>query len=295
MPERGHHTRLDAALAGAARGTTSGRALNALPFRVEARRQALRRRTQLTFTLVLLLPWLLLLAFQVGGDAGQEAPALVDLATAGATNFAMFVVFASAGFLLGIVVALFCGDTVASEAAWSSLRYLLAAPVPRARLLRSKLAVALTFSALAVLALVVSALLAGGVGFGWAGFTTPLAGTLSVTDSFVRLGVVVAYVLVTMLLVASLAFALSVRTDAPLGAVGGAVVLVVVLDIVDAITALGDWREISPRHYTTAWIDALGETVVWQGMTRGAAVTLAWSAVLVAVAFWHFGRKDVLS
>ena len=51
--------------------------------------------------------------------------------------------FVSAGFLLVVAVALFCGDTVASEASWASLRYLLAAPVPRARLLRQKLAVAL--------------------------------------------------------------------------------------------------------------------------------------------------------
>ena len=50
----------------------------------------------------------------------------------------------SAGFLLVVAVALFCGDTVASEAGWSSLRYLLAAPVPRTRLLRQKLAVAMT-------------------------------------------------------------------------------------------------------------------------------------------------------
>ena len=67
----------------------------------------------------------------------------VDRATTGGLNFAAFSFFVSAGFLLVVAVALFCGDTVASEASWSSLRYLLAAPVPRARLLRQKLAVAL--------------------------------------------------------------------------------------------------------------------------------------------------------
>ena len=44
--------------------------------------------------------------------------------------------FVSTGFLLVVVVALFFGDTVASEASWSGLRYLLAAPIPRTRLLR---------------------------------------------------------------------------------------------------------------------------------------------------------------
>jgi len=300
MPERGHHTRLDAALATPPpwEDATHPRPLpvrNTLPLRVETHRQALRRRTQLTFLLLLVLPWLLMLAFVVGGDAGSDAPALVDLATSGAANFAFFLVFASSGFLLGVVVALFSGDTVASEASWSSLKYLLAAPVPRSRLLVRKLVVALVSCVLAVALLVGSGFVAGGVAWGWKPFVTPLAGTLTAGASLARLGIVVVYVLIMQLFMASLAFLLSVWTDAPLGAVGGAVVLVVVLDILDAVTALGRWRELSPRHYTTVWIDALGDTVVWSGMAKGALVCLAWSAALLALAFWHFRRKDIVS
>ena len=54
----------------------------------------------------------------------------------------VFTLFASTSFLLVVIVALFAGDTVPSEASWSSLRYLLAAPVRRERLLRQKLIVA---------------------------------------------------------------------------------------------------------------------------------------------------------
>ena len=45
---------------------------------------------------------------------------------------------------------------------------------------------------------------------------------------------------------AGLAFLLSVSTDSPLGAVGGAVGLIIVSNILDAVTALGGWREILP-------------------------------------------------
>ena len=89
------------------------------------------------------------------------------MATDGGLNFAAFSLFVSAGFLLVVVVALFCGDTVASEASWSSLRYLLAAPVPRARLLRQKLAVALAYATIGVVTLPVMSLVAGTVAFGW--------------------------------------------------------------------------------------------------------------------------------
>ena len=48
------------------------------------------------------------------------------------------------------------------------------------------------------------------------------------------------------------ALLLSVWTDAPLGAVGGAVMLLIVSTILDAVTALGDWRRFLPTHYSYA-------------------------------------------
>ena len=62
----------------------------------------------------------------------------------------MVSLFFSASFLLIVVISLFFGDTIASEASWSSLRYLLAMPVPRIRLLRQKVLVAGLLSVLAL-------------------------------------------------------------------------------------------------------------------------------------------------
>ena len=149
-----------------------------LPLRVEMIRQLRRRRTMIAFLILLVLPWILVGAFKLGGPAqpGNGAPGLVDLATVGGLNFAAFSFFASAGFLLVVAVALFCGDTVASEASWSSLRYLLAAPVPRARLLRQKLAVALVYASVAVVSFPAMSLLAGTVVFGWHPLRLPATG-----------------------------------------------------------------------------------------------------------------------
>src|SRR6266571_2802654 len=149
-----------------------------LPFRVEAIRQLRRRRTMIAFGILLVLPWVLVGAFEVSGpaSAGNGTPGLVAVATHGGLNFAAFSFFVSAGFLLVVAVALFCGDTVASEASWSSLRYLLAAPVPRARLLRQKLAVALTYSSIAITTLAVMALVAGTIAFGWHPLRLPATG-----------------------------------------------------------------------------------------------------------------------
>ncbi|MEV8535548.1 ABC transporter permease [Streptomyces sp. NPDC051211] len=269
-----------------------------LPLRVEALRQWRRRRTLVMGGVLAALPFILIIAFAVGGgpDGGPDGRiTLIDTATASGANFAATSLFVSAGFLLVVPVALFCGDTVASEAGWSSLRYLLASPVPRARLLWSKLVVALGFSLAAMVLLPVVALAAGTVAYGWGPLKLPAGGSLPAGDTLPRLALVVAFIFVSQLVTAGLAFWLSTRTDAPLGAVGGAVGLTIVGNVLDAVTALGDWREFLPAHWQYAWADALQPHLEWGGMVKGAAVSVSYAVVLIALAFRGFARKDIVS
>jgi ABC-2 type transport system permease protein len=266
-----------------------------LPLRIEFIRQLKRRRTQLVALVLLLLPILVAIAFKVGGQQTSGGAALVDIATTGATNFALFTEFAAIGFLLVVIVALFCGDTVASEASWSSLRYLLAVPVPRSRLLRQKLVVSLTLSFGANLLLPLWGYVVGGLFFGWAPARSPLGGTFTTSEAVTRLVIVVGYECVQSLVVAGLAFLLGVMTDAPLGAVGGAVLLVVVSNILDSISALDPYRRYLPTHYQYSWLDALGPTVVWDDMLRGIGLSLVYAAAFLGAAWVRFQRKDITS
>ncbi|MFD6418185.1 ABC transporter permease [Streptomyces sp. NPDC060194] len=274
-----------------------------LPLRVEVVRQLRRRRTMVMGGILAALPFVLIVAFAIGGnpgggedgDGGGSRINLMDTATASGANFAATSLFVSAGFLLVVPVALFCGDTVASEASWSSLRYLLAAPVPRARLLWSKLAVALGFSAAAMVLLPVVALAAGTVAYGWGPLQIPTGGSVPAGEAVGRLAIAVAFVFVSQLVTAGLAFWLSTRTDAPLGAVGGAVGLTIVGNVLDAVTALGDWRDFLPAHWQFAWVDAIQPKLEWSGMIQGSAVSVTYALVLFALAFRGFARKDIVS
>ncbi|MEU4917759.1 ABC transporter permease [Streptomyces parvus] len=281
------------------------RAGRTLPLRVEAMRQLRRRRTLLMGGVLAALPFILIIAFAIGGTpdgedggggrGGGSRINLMDVATESAANFAATSLFVSAGFLLVIPVALFCGDTVASEASWSSLRYLLAAPVPRVRLLWSKLVVALGFSLAAMVLLPVVALAAGTAAYGWGPLKLPTGGALSAGDTVPRLAIVVAFIFVSQLVTAGLAFWLSTKTDAPLGAVGGAVFLTIVGNVLDAVTALGSWRDFLPAHWQFAWADALQPQLEWGGMIKGAAVSVTYALILFALAFRGFSRKDIVS
>ncbi|MEU5362992.1 ABC transporter permease [Streptomyces sp. NPDC005925] len=278
----------------AASGYRPGRTL---PPRVELVRQLKRRRTLVMGTILAVLPFVLVLAFAIGGDpeGRGERITLMDTATASGVNFAAVNLFVSAGYLLVVPVALFCGDTVASEASWSSLRYLLAAPVPRTRLLASKLAVALGLSLAAMVLLPLVALAVGTAAYGWGPLHIPAGGALAPGAAAQRLVVVVAYIFVSQLVTAGLAFWLSTKTDAPLGAVGGAVGLTIVGNVLDAVTALGHWRDFLPAHWQFAWADAVQPRPEWSGMIQGTAISLTYALVLFALAFRGFARKDIVS
>lgn len=272
------------------------RADRTLPVRVELARQMRRKRTQISLGFLFVLPFLLLIAFKVGnGSSNRGSGQLVDLATASGANFTVFAMFASASFLLVVVVALFFGDTIASEASWSSLKYLLAIPVPRGRLLRQKAIVGsiLAFAGLVLLPAV--SLLVGVIWYGTGDMVGPTGEALPFGTAVGRVALSVAYLAVHLLWVAGLALLLSVSTDAPLGAVGGAVLVSILSQILDSITALGGLREYLPTHYVYAWSDLLSSDIDWGNIARGVLSALIYAVVFVVLAVRRFNTKDITS
>jgi ABC-2 type transport system permease protein len=274
-----------------------------LPYRVELYRQLKRKRTVFAYGFVLSLPILVAIAVKFGPSGNSGGPTrldsgttdLIGLATMGAANFTTTMLYFSTPFLLVTVVALFNGDTVASEAQWSTLRYLLASPVPRTRLLLQKIKVSLTLSAIAVALVPVSAWIVGWIAFGSKPLQTPLGATFSNSTAISRIVIITIYLAISLLFVAGLAFYLSVRTDAPLGAVGVAVGISILLNILDTITALGSIRDWLPVHYAFTWFDALSSSIDWSSMIRGASYCFICGLFFFALAIDKFAKKDVTS
>jgi ABC-2 type transport system permease protein len=271
-----------------------------LTFAAEFMRQWRRRRTQLALGFMVLLPVVILIAFEIGGEdddgnGNGTFGSIIDVALAGGLNFSLFTLFVSSSFLLIVIFALFFGDTVASEASWGSLRYLLAVPVPRGRLLGIKLAVALVYSLLAVAILIGTGLLLGTLRYGWHPLQSGIAADVPAGEGLLRLLGVAGYMSITMLVVAGIAFLLSVLTDAPLGAVGGAVLLFIISSILDQITALGEIRNFLPTHFARSYLGLLTSPVQFEGIVKGTISALCYAAIFWGLAFWRFTRKDVTS
>lgn len=264
-----------------------------LPIRVEMSRQLHRRRNQIVFALLAALPLLIAGAFTLGTGGGTDN--LVDQATTSGANFALFSVFVTAGFLDTVLIALFFGDTVASEANWSSLRYLLALPVPRGRLLAVKASVA---GLLAAASLVVVPLVAFGLGtlfYGAGPLRSPFGTLLSPGAAAGRIGLTLAYLAVHLLWVAGLALLLSVSTDSPLGAVGATVLVDIIFSILNQITALQSVRPYLPENYVLGWVQLFSPAPDWTQMTWGVFTGLAYGSLLAVAAAVRFARRDIVS
>jgi ABC-2 type transport system permease protein len=141
----------------------------------------------------------------------------------------------------------------------------------------------------------VVALVVGTLAYGGGDLVSPTGESLGYWTAVGRVLLGALYVAIQLSWVAALALLLSVSTDAPLGAVGGAVMVSIVSQILNQITALEDLRDYLPTRFATAWSDLLASQIDWSAMTRGVFSALCYALVFSAAAVWRFQRKDITS
>jgi len=264
--------------------------------RVELVKQVYRLRTYIALGLMAFIPVLITLAVEFGNrpDDPQEQ-SFFAVATASGLNVPLAALTATSSFLLVIVVAVFAGAAVSEEANWGSLRYLLVRPVSRSRLLFSKLIVSCVLALIATVVISVSGLIAGIIFFGWHPVLTPSFQSFSQSEALWKITVATLYVAWCMTGTIALAFMISTITDTTLGAVAGAVGLVVVSHIVNAIRTVGSARTLLITHYWDAWEGMFGRHETTEDMLRGIFLQLPYILIFLAVAWWWFHRRDILS
>ncbi len=209
-------------------------------------------------------------------------------------------------FLLPLAVALFAGDAVAGDASWGSLRYTLARPVSRARVLWSKAAVAGALSLTAVLILALVAFVVGGLAFGWHPLrvTDGSTSTPGHPDSVVvpaatalgHLGVGVLYVGAGMTSIFALAFFLSTTTKRSVVAVAGGVSLTIVSRIFNAdyFPGIAVVNRYMPNNDIDIWQHLFTRSPDLSAVPHFLVLQGVYVAVFMSLAHWWFTRKDVL-
>jgi ABC-2 type transport system permease protein len=210
---------------------------------------------------------------------------------------------------LPVAVAVVAGDSIAGEASSGTLRYLLARPVGRTRLLVAKLITLIVYTLAAVVLVAVTAYLTGILLFGSqpvaatpGGLTTSnisatsLSGTgLSPAEIALRTLGAVSFIAVSMLGVAAIALFLSTVTDSALGAALGALAALITSEVLVTLNAAAAVNPYLPTRYWLAWIDFFRDPIVWRNIERGYAVQAVYVVVFLGAAWAHFATKDITS
>lgn len=112
--------------------------------RAEFTKAAVRTRSLVIAFLLIGLPTLIVVAINARSDRPRrgDGDGLFRLASQSGLLVPAAVLSATSGLLLIIIAGTFAGDSVASDASWGNLRYLLMRPVSRVRLLLAKAFVA---------------------------------------------------------------------------------------------------------------------------------------------------------
>jgi ABC-2 type transport system permease protein len=210
-------------------------------------------------------------------------------------------------FLLPLAVAIFAGEPVAAEASWGSLRYLLARPVQRWRVVLAKATVAALYSVAAVALVVGVSLLTGIVAFGLRSLTvldlqhtTPFvvaSAKFAPLSAIGRLALASGYVIWMLSSTFAFALLLSTLTDRPFSAVAGGVGLGLfsrALDNVPGLHALSPWLPVTDSS-STLWTGFFTRPMHTPGLVHALVVQGVYTGVFLTLAVLRFARSDVLS
>src|ERR1700676_4786360 len=189
-------------------------------FRSELRLVFRRRRNLLLLAVAAVFPLVIGIALRLaaphpqGGGGGSGSGAAFFNQLAGNGVFLTFIALSLLLILvLPVVVAIVSGDSIAGEAGYGTLRYLLAVPAGRTRLLLVKYAMIVVWSVTATFLVSVIALIVG-VALFPAGPVTLLSGTtVSLGTGLVRVLLVTLYVCAAMAAIGAIGLAISTFTE----------------------------------------------------------------------------------
>jgi ABC-2 type transport system permease protein len=255
-----------------------------------------RRRNWVGMAILAAVPILLAVSNKIsppsGGGGGAD---FFDAITSNGLFVALAALTIELPLFLPLAVASIAGDSVAGEANLGTLRYLLAVPVHRTRLLAVKYAAICIFAFAATLLVAATGVLFGLALFGGGDLTLLSGRQIGFGEGVVRLLGVCAYLGVCLCAMGAVGLFASSLTEQPIGASIGVLIFTVGSFILGNIPQLS-W--LHPYLLTHSWMsfgDLLRDPVAWDGIREGLLRAGAYILIFTTAAWARFGTRDVTS
>ncbi|HEU5045018.1 MAG TPA: ABC transporter permease [Nocardioidaceae bacterium] len=254
-----------------------------------------RRRNQAGLLVLMAVPILVAVAVRLTGGGHGDGPDFFSSITDNGLFVALAALTLELPLFLPLAVAAISGDAIAGEANQGTLRYLLAVPVQRTRLLAVKYLAIVVFSFAATLLVTLTGIVMGLALFG-GGSMTLFSGTeIGFGEAVGRVLMATAYLSVGFASLGAVGIFVSTLTEQPIGATIAVVIYCVANFIVDTIPQL-DWlHPYLITHYWTSFGDLLRSPIAWDGVRSGLFLAAVYILVFWCAAWARFAGKDVTS
>jgi ABC-2 type transport system permease protein len=231
---------------------------------------------------------------QGGGGNGPAAAFLTQVAGNGVfLSFLALTIMLT--LMLPLVVAVVSGESLAGEANTGTLRYLLAVPAGRARLLSVKYVAVVLFALVACLLVAASALIMG-VALFPVGPVTLLSGTtVPLSEGLLRLLFVVLYVTAAMAMLGAIGLAISSLTEHPIAAIAAIMILAVSSEVADNIPQFAAVGPYLPSHWWLAFDSILRTPIDATELTHGLFSFAVYIVIFGSIAWARFTTADITS
>jgi ABC-2 type transport system permease protein len=247
-----------------------------------------RKRNLALLAVVAVIPIIIGIGLKLAGDTGPNGgggggPAFLGDVTGNGVFLSFLALVILLTLVLPLVVAVVAGDSIAGEAGYGTLRYLLAVPAGRARLLTVKYLTVVVFG-LAATAVVSAVSLATGVVLFPVGPVTLL-----------RLVLVTLYVAAGMAALAAIGVAISTFTEHAIGAIAALAVLTVASEVADNVPQFSAVQPYLPTHWWLMFDSLLRSPVDTTTLLHGLLSFAIYIVIFGCIAWARFTSSDITS
>jgi ABC-2 type transport system permease protein len=254
-----------------------------------------RRRNIAGMGVLAALPVILAVSIRLSSSGQGGGPDFIS----GIAGNGLFVAFAALALelplFLPLAVSAISGDSVAGEANLGTLRYLLAIPAGRTRLLVIKYLAIVIFAFAATFLVALVGTIMGLALFGGGDMTLLSGAQTSMADGVWRLVLSSLYLAAQFSALGAIGLFVSTLTEQPIGATIAIVLVNVLMFILDSIVQL-DW--LHPwllTHWWTAFGDLLRDPIATESIQRGLITAVVYAGTFWLVAWARLSTKDISS
>jgi ABC-2 type transport system permease protein len=227
------------------------------------------------------------------GSGGEGPAVFIGQIADNGVFLALFAISVLLPVAVPLAVAVVSGDSIAGEAGLGTLRTLLTVPAGRTRLLATKYLSIVVFCLAAYALIAVIALAMGALLFPIGPVTLLSGNAVPLADGLGRLALIVCYVVAGLAALGAVGLALSTFTQHAIAVMATILVIVIVSQILDAVSQVAAIHPYLPTHYWFSFDAFLRMPIAWSNVLHGLASFAIYAAIACAVAWARMQRANI--